>query len=229
MEPEQKKGISDPDFTSLENYSYNSHLHPPVRNKQLVLAKNLHRSYGIPEANILRLIMYSDFAFHMGTGGDNELSLSELKEIANLDRTSFSIERIIFRGKAGSPGTPASFEISNPYLIERLYNSLTDLLNLHSDKLKKHSSKGRKPATLLKKIARELYAELRKEEGITGSRPLYIIGYIFSIYGFGSEDTEPILTEKEFNARKRNRKDKGLIPAGSYLKYLASSVKKFIE
>ena len=230
MESKHKKGNQDPNFRPLKSFRYNPHLHPPVaNNKQLVLAKNLSRSYGIQESSILRLIMYVDIALHWVINRDIGNFYNDLNEISDFEKEPFSIEKLTFSGPGETPGTHCSFEITNPYLIDRVYNSLIDLLNFQQIIKNKESDQKKASKSVIRKVANELYRELTAEEKITGSKPLYIIGYIFSIYGVGFKDNEPIMTEKEFNAVKKTIKRKDVSSDGSYLKYLSGAVKAYIE
>jgi hypothetical protein len=230
MESKYKRDLSEKSFRSLENFRYNPHLYPPAaNNKQLVMAKNLQRSYGIPEANILRLIMYVDFALHWAFESEIELYYSDLHEIADFEKEPYSIERVIFQGLAETPEGPKSFEITNPYLVDKLYYSLIELLNFQKIIKKRQSKKGQTSPAVIKKVANELHVELKDKEKLTGSKPLYVIGYIFSLYGIGFKDGESILTEKDFNAQKKTILEKGETADQSYLQYLAITVRKHIK
>lgn len=89
-------------------------------------------------------------------------------------------------------------------------------------------NKKRRSGVIIKKVATELYIELTDKEKITGSRPLYIIGYIFSLYEIGLKRGEPILTEHQHNAQNEYKRSKG-ITTESYLSYLSGHMKRYIN
>ena len=171
-----KRDIAKEFFRPLKSFRYNPFFHPSIaNNRQLVLAKNLHRSYGIPEGNILRLIMYTDIALSYPTNSEIQVYYSDLSEIADFEKNPMPIEKVIFRGNA------KAFEITNPYLIEKLYNSLLELIDFQKITQEKLAKKKITSATIIKKVARELFNELTQVEKISNWRSLGIIGYIFCL------------------------------------------------
>lgn len=198
---------------------------------QTSLAKNLHRSYGIPEKNILRLILYADYALVLSMYSEFGFPEKELKEVLGFERELSYIEKITFTGRSSS-GEPKSMEITDPHLIDRLYKSMTEYLDLREYFRIKNSNPTRKRSSggILKKIATELYIELTGKEKITPQRSLYIIGYIFGHNYIGLKIDEPIISEQDFNDNKKHKKDEGLyVSEPSYLQYLAGRIKTYVN
>jgi hypothetical protein len=211
-------------FKPLKSFQYNENFHPRVAtNKQLVLASNLHRSYGIPEMNILRLIMYAEIALHWAKERQIKLYYPDFSEIMDFEKNPAPVEKIVFMGSS------KSFEVNNPYLIDKLHNSLLELIDFRKIAEGKPARKRHVSARIIKKVATELYNELTKKEKITGLKPLHIIGYIFSLYSIGLKNDDPILTEKEFNSQAESIKSKGKKAYESYLQYLSGTIKRYIN
>jgi hypothetical protein len=215
-----KRDIVKEYFRSLKSFRYNPFFHPSIaNNRQLVLAKNLHRSYGIPEGNILRLIMYTDIALSYPTNSEIQVYYSDLSEIADFEKNPIPIEKVVFRGDA------KAFEITNPYLTDKLYNSLLELIDFQKITQVKHAKKKLTSAKIIKKVARELFNELTQVEKISNWRSLSIIGYIFCLYNIGLKSEEPILSEDKFNLLQKGKQ----VVTETYLQYLASRIERYIN
>jgi hypothetical protein len=226
MKSQYKRDISEDYFRPLKTFHYNPSFHAvTATNKQLVLTTNLHRSYGIREGNMLRLIIYADISLRWATESEIELYYSDLHEIAEFEKKPFPIERIVFRGSDKPLGYPKSFEITNPYLIDKLYYSLIELINFQEIIKKKKSRKKRTSATIIKKVATELFNELTQVEKMSDWKSLCIIGYIFCLYKIGIKNEEPIMTEEKFNLLKHEKQ----IETETYLQYLAHRIKRYIN
>jgi len=215
-----KRDIAKEFFRPLKSFRYNPFFHPSIaNNRQLVLAKNLHRSYGIPEGNILRLIMYTDIALSYPTNSEIQVYYSDLSEIADFEKNPMPVEKVMFRGNA------KEFEITNPYLIEKLYNSLLELIDFQKITQEKLAKKKITSATIIKKVARELFNELTQVEKISNWRSLGIIGYIFCLYNIGLKSKEPILSEEKFNLMQKGKQN----VTETYLQYLAGRIERYIN
>ena len=215
-----KRDIAKEFFRPLKSFRYNPFFHPSIaNNRQLVLAKNLHRSYGIPEGNILRLIMYTDIALSNPTNSEIQVYYSDLSEIADFEKNPIPIEKVVFRGNA------KAFEITNPYLIDKLYNSLLELIDFQKITQEKQAKKKLTSATIIKKVARELLNELTQVEKISNWRSLSIIGYIFCLYNIGLKSKEPILSEEKFNLLQKGKQ----AVTETYLQYLASRIERYVN
>lgn len=239
MKSQYKRDITREYFLPLEQYNFNPSL---ADNKQLVLAKNLHRTYGIkygiPESKILKLIMYADSALSHASISERVCYLSDARAIAGFEKNPDSIDKVVFTAGA------RTFEITNPYLIDKLYYCLKEISEsrIKVEEIKyphyevevqkysavKHINKKRSSGAIIKKVATELYNELTVKEKITGSKPLYLIGYIFSLYNVGLKREEPILTDIGHQAQNKVKKSKG-ITTESYLQYLAGRIKRYIN
>jgi len=207
-------------FRPLKSFRYNPFFHPSIaNNRQLVLAKNLHRSYGIPEGNILRLIMYADIALSYPTDSEVQVYYSEISEIADFEKSPIPIEKVVFRGNA------KAFEITNPYLIDKLYKSLLELIDFQKITQEKRAKKKSTSAKIIKKVATELFNQLTQVENISNWRSLCIIGYIFCLYNIGSKSQGPILSEEKFNILQKGNQ----ILNETYLQYLASRIEQYIN
>jgi hypothetical protein len=224
MKSDEKGEILQESLSPLSSFLHNALLNPSVaNNKQMVLAKNLHRSYQVPEGNILRLIIYADIVLNRTRGKERNLFFSDLSAIADSGKNKTVFEKVVFKGRE------KSFEISSPYLIDKLYNSLLAIIDFRNTGKKDFSVKKPASSASIKKLATELYSELTEKEKITGSKPLYIIGYIFSLYNVGLKKGEPILTEKEFKVRVDKMKPEGETNAENYLQYLSRRIRPYIN
>ena len=230
MESQPKREISQVYFVPLKSFKCRPLFHSSVaNNKQMVLAKNLHRSYRIPEENALRLIMYTEIALSYTTESEIQVYYSDLKEIADFEKDPFQIEKVVFKGGSKDAAYTRSFEIANPYLIDSLYNSMIELLDFQKITKEKHKKEQSTSATIIQKVATELYIELTEKEKISKWKALCIIGFIFSLYKVGLKKDEPIMTEEEYNAQKEARNAKEIIITESYLQYLGDQIKSYIN
>jgi hypothetical protein len=221
---EEKENISGEYSATLNSFRYNPLFHPSVaNNRQMVLAKNLHRSYHIPEGNILRLILYTEIALHWTRESDVKLYYSDLSALEDFGKNSEPVEKVIFSGKT------RNLEITSPYFIENLHQSLLDLADFGKAGKGKKSGKRPASASVVKKVATELYIELSENEKLTGSKPLYIIGYIFSLYNVALKNEGPVLTEKEFMLGLEKKKSEGIVITESYLQYLGRRIRPYIN
>lgn len=213
------KDLTRRSFRPLKNFRYNPFFHPSVaNNKQLVLAKNLSRSYGVTEMNVLRLIMYSDFALSYAHESEIQVQFSDLKDISEFDESREEVRRIVFTGDT------KSFEITNPHLIDELYKSMQNFIEFHRIKNKKPNKKGISD-TIIKKVANELYKELTEVERISEWRSLCIIGYVFCLYNVCLDSEQPIMTEEKFNLSDPEIR----APSETYLQYLSARIKQYIN
>src|SRR5450759_1705335 len=99
MKSEYKRDISKQYFRPLKSFRYNPSIHSSfANNKQLALAKNLNRSYGIPEGNLLRLIIYTDIAFSWSYESEINFYYSDMSGIAEFEKEPEPIKELFFRG-----------------------------------------------------------------------------------------------------------------------------------
>lgn len=217
----QAKGGSHRDFFKpLKSFCYNPYFHPYMaNNKQTVLAQKLNRSYGIPLGNILRLIMYTDIALSLADESELELDYSDLKQIAEFEKEPEIFEKLIFVGKK------KSIEIENPFLIDRMFRSLVNIVDSRNIIKSKRKRRRKTSSVIVKKVALELYNELCNVENFSPWRSLCIIGYIFALYKVKLDDEEVIMTEEEFDLKNKDRKTS----PETYLQYLSSRIKSYIQ
>lgn len=207
-------------FKPLKSFRYNPYIHPyTANNKQTILAQRLNKSYGIPLGNILRLIIYTDVALSLGNESELQLNYSDLKQIAEFEKEHDTFEKLIFAGKN------KSIEIKNPFLIQRIFMSMINLIDSHSIIKGKGAQKKKTSSLILKKVATELYNELSTEEKFSPWRSLCIIGYIFALYKVKLDDGGTILTEEEYDQRNRAGND---LPE-TYLQYLSSRIRPYVQ
>jgi len=219
MKSPYKINITRKNFKPLKNFRYNPFFHPSVAsNKQLVLSKNLSRSYVSTEMNILRLIMYADFALSYAHESEIQVQFSELKDISEFEESHEDVQKIVFSGKT------KSFEIINPHLIDELYKSMQNFIEFHRIRNKKPKDK-HSSDSIVKKLANELYIELTDIERISEWRSLCIIGYIYCYYEVCLESEEPIMTEEQFNTSDMEKR----AFSETYLQYLSARVKQYIN
>lgn len=222
MKSEYKRDISQEYFRPLKSFNYRSDFHPSVaNNKQIELTNKLSNEYGIPEGNLLRLIMYADIAWSYATESEMQVYYSDMTEIAEFEKVPEPIKEIFFRGNN------KSILISNPYLIDKLYNSMLDFMDFQKIlKEKKTDTKKKRPsAKIVKLIATELFNELKQVEKITEWKSYCIIGYIFCLYKIGIKKEDPIMTEEKFNYLKNEKQ----VVTETYLQYLAHRIKRYIN
>jgi len=129
------------------------------------------------------------------------------------------IEKVVFRTNA------KAFEITNPYLTDKLYNSLLEFIDFQKITQEKLKRKKLTSATVIKKVAKELFSELTQVEKISNWRSLCIIGYIFYLYNTGLKSEEPILSEEKFNLLQKGKQ----VVTETYLQYLASRIERYIN
>jgi hypothetical protein len=216
--------ISKEYFKLLKRYNYNPSL---ANNKQIELAEKLSKKYDIHEGNILRLIMYAGIAWSYATDSEIEFFYSDMTEIADFEKEPVPIDKIIFRGSSKSLGSSKSFEITNPYLIDKLYYSMLDFMDFQNVLKKRRSDtkKKRPSAKIVKLIATEIYNELTKVEKISEWKSYCIIGYIFCLYNIGLKTKEPILSEEKYNLLQKEKRK----VTETYLQYLATRIKRYIN
>lgn len=220
MKSKYKRDISGEYFRPLSSFRYNPCYHPHVaNNKQLVLAKNINRSYGISEGSMLRLIMYAEIALSNAIDREIELSYSDLSEIIEFEQDPVPIDKIVFKG--GSK----SFEITNPHIIDNLYYSIIDLFNFQENVKKRGSGKKYSSDAAVKNVAAELFSELTRTEKISDGKSYCIIGYIFCLYNIHLESEDPILSEDQYNSLKKEQH----VLTETYLQYLAGRIKKLLR
>ncbi len=220
MKSKYKREISKDYLRPLSSFRYNPCYHPHVAtNKQLVLAKNLSRSYGIADGNVLRMIMYTEIALSHSADREIELSYSDLSEIIEFEQDPVPIERITFQG--GSK----SFEITNPHIIDNLYYSIIDFFNFQEIIRERGSDKERSSDAVIRSVAAELFNALTNEEKISEGKSYCIIGYIFCLYNIHLKPDGPILSEDQYNLLKKEKQNK----TETYLQYLAGRVKQYVS
>jgi hypothetical protein len=206
-------------FKPLKSFRYNPYFHPyTAANKQTVLAQRLNKSYGVPLGNILRLIMYTDIALSLANESDLQLYYSDLKQIADFEKEPQIFDKLIFVGKN------RSVEIENPFLIERVFRSMINLIDSRNIIRNKSNTKKKTSSVILKKVATELYRELCTEEKFSPWRSLCITGYIFALYKVRLDNEEIIMTEEEFDQKNKDNK----VVSETYLQYLSSKIKAYI-
>ncbi len=219
MVKQSERGGQRDYFKPLKNFRYNPYIHPyTASNKQTVLAQKLNKSYGIPLGNILRLIIYTDVAMSLSDESELQLYHSDLKQIADFEKEHDAFEKLIFAGKS------KSIEIKNPFLIEKVFMSMINLIDSHSIIRRKGKQKERISSPVLKKVAMELYNDLCTEEKFSPWRSLCIIGYIFALYKVKLDDGEVILTEEEYDQKNKDRKTEH----ETYLQYLSSRIRVYV-
>ena len=79
----------------------------------------------------------------------------------------------------------------------------------------------------IKMIATEIYQELTQMENITEWQPYYIIGLIFAHEWIGIK--EHLQTEDEFMNKKQQRDPNDPYGNETYLSYLSSRIKGYID
>jgi len=206
-------------FKPLKSFRYNPYIHPYTANdKQTVLARKLNKSYGIPLGNILRLIIYTDVALSLGNESELQLLYSDLKQIAEFEKDHDTFEKLIFAGKS------KSIEITNPFIIERVFMSMVNLMDSHSIIKNRGPQKKNTSSLILKKVATELYNELFTEEKYSPWRSLCLIGYIFALYKVKLDDGGTILTEEEYD--QKNKAGNAL--PETYLQYLSARIRPYV-
>jgi hypothetical protein len=219
MGSQYKRDISQNFFKPLIRYHYNPSF---ANSKQIELAEKLSKGYSLDEGNILRLIMYADIAWSYATESEILVYYSDLKEIADFEKDSVPIEKIVFRGYA------KSFEITNPYLIDKLYYSMIDLFDFQKIIKEKGAKKKRLSAKIVKLIATEIYNELTQVDKIKNWKSLCIAGFIFGLYNIGLKKDEYIMNQEQHELDRANKKLKG-ITTQTYRQYLRDRMKRYIS
>jgi len=230
MELQYKRNIDKEYFRSLDSFNYSPIFHAP-NPKQKMLIEKINSSYYIPLGNINRLVQYTEIALNYALESELEYYDSDRSELEKFENDPFPISRIEFMGWQKGSRFSKTFEISNPYLIDKLYNSVFEYINFHETKPKNGNTdkkKKRPSATLIKKVATQIFKELTKVNNISEWQSLCIIGYIYSYYEIGLKKEEPIMTEEVWNLSKKGKEKKGIIITETYLQYLAARIKRYI-
>lgn len=108
MRTQYERDFSKEYFLPLISYNFDL---TAADQRQMVLAKNLNRSYHISERNLLRLIMYTETALNQASISEKTYFLSDIKAISKFEKNPGSIDKVVFT--AGE----RTFEIINPYFI----------------------------------------------------------------------------------------------------------------
>lgn len=221
-----KRDISREFFLSLNDFKNRAILqNKSATIPQQVLARNLHRSYGLPEKNILHSVVYADVAFNRAKLSEHDFNLLDANSVAQFENGPESIQEIVFKAN------DKNIEIRNPYFIDKLYYYLLEITDSHFDLSQRkifgklELKKKRPSATIIKKIATELFNEFTQVEKISAWKSYCIVGYIFCFYKISLKSEDPILNEQEFNLKK----EKYGLDTGTYLQYLSGRIKRYIK
>lgn len=238
MKSNYKRDIYKDFFRPLSSYEY----FPRFANKdQIELAERLSGIYGIPEGNMLRLIMYVDIAYSLALNKEIKYYYSDEKEILNFEQKPEPIQSILFKGK------DKSIEITNPYLIDKIYKDCfmyykqpeviqyksyspqsTNKYN-HNAMLPINDKKTFPFGNIIKMIATDIYNELTKEYKLIERQACCVIGNIYVFYHIHLKYEEPILNEIEFI--EKNQKDEAkeqIITEKDYSSYLRNRIISYI-
>jgi hypothetical protein len=229
VKPQYKRDLDKEYFRSLQSYNYSPVFDTPNPGLKILIDK-INSIYKIPRGNINRLLQYTEIALNYALESELKFYNSDRLEFEKFENDQFPISTVEFKGWQKGSRFPKKFEISNPYLIDKLYRIAfeyaileTEIINSNIDQKKKRSS-----ATLLKKVATQLFNELKRDINISEWQSLCIIGHIYAFYGVGLKKGEPIKTEEAWSLSIKDKEKLGQTITESYLQYLASRIKRYI-
>jgi hypothetical protein len=211
MKSRFKGGISKEELISLDSYPFYPRFSPHVKHEESDLVVQLSDKYAIPKDNILRLILYVDYAYFWVRKGESPFLCRDPHGISGFELKPEPITSIAFKSKR------TSIKIINPDIIDKLYSHFVKLYyqpKPTKDKKKRTSVKD------IKKIATDIFKELTEKEKIGPHQAMYVIGYIFAYYGIGLKYNNPIVSEEIY--KKTHYR-------GNYLTYLKDNIKNYIQ
>ena len=221
MESRYKRDLSLQYFRPLKSVHYSPWSHFPSPNK-LELAEKLSRDYKIHIEKIFHLMKYVEIADSWALTSEIQLYYSDRQEVLKFEKDTEPIKTIKFECEN------KHLEITNPFVIDRIYSYL---FKIYKDERHVQSDKKKRPsAKIVKLIATEIYNDLLPL--IQSEKPrwkaLCIVGYIFGLFNIGLKSNDYIMNQEQHEADriKKRRKD---IPTETYLQYLSSHMKRYIN
>ena len=189
-----------------------------ISDKQIAVAQNIHRSFGIPEQNIIRLIAFTGYIISSTGKNSNNFNYSFIREVTEFLNDAGNIKTVSFSTES------KSLTVKNTKLAGSLLESLVDLIN------SKSITSGTTSASLsnnenIKQLAGELYEDLVTNEKLTPWRALCVIGYIYLLFDLKLDDEEQLLAEHEFQQRNKNSGSN----SKTYLNYLTDRIKNYLS
>ena len=211
MKSQYNRDLNREYFRPLRSFQYRPSLHwGTATDEQLALADKIAEDYEMNPGNALRLIMYADRALFRAQESELQQYYSDLAEITEFETAPQPIRTIVFEGET------KAFRVENPYLIDRIYSTIFELIATQSSF--KKDGKKRSSATIIKMIGTEIYKELTTREHITPWRSECILVQILSLYKIGLKINDPLLTEEQHRAVQEGRKAKRMTTE-AYLTY----------
>jgi hypothetical protein len=190
-----------------------------ISDKQIAVAQNIHRSFGIPEKSIINLIVFTGYILRSGEKSTRGFNYSFIREISEFLPAAGQIKAVTFSGES------KSLSVTNPELTARLMEALIGIIdNLSANKVADPADPRFRDKNI-KNLAGELYEELVRNEKLTPWRALCVVGYIFLLFELKLESEEALLNESEFLNKMKATGD----TAKSYLNYLSDRIKSYIE
>jgi hypothetical protein len=190
-----------------------------ISDKQIAVAQNIHRSFGIPEKSIINLIVFTGYILKSGEKSTQAFNYSFIREISEFLPVAGQIKAVTFSGES------KSLTVTNPELTGKLMEALLGIIdNLSTDNAADTGDPKSRDSNI-KKLAGELYEELVKNEKLTPWRALCVAGYIFLLFDLKLENEEVLLNESEFTNKMKASGD----TAKSYLNYISDRIKSYIE
>lgn len=186
--------------------------------KQMVLAQNIHRSFGITEKNILRLIAYTGYTVSSAARVLAGFNYNFIKEVSGFLPDARSIRKVSFTGET------KSLDIMNGFIAQELFNSLLEIIENNKSGGDLKTSPALSADENVKMIATELLDELKNNEKLSSWRALCVIGYIFLLYDLKLENEDSLLSEADY---RRENKITGA-DSKSYLNYLSARIKNYV-
>lgn len=179
---------------------------------EIDLAEKLAQHYNLPLDNILRLISYTEKSLEWALQMEQTFNINDLSGLFHFEARPEPIRKVSFECDN------ISFTITNPYLIDRLYQTAHEAMNTTLDKLKQHKddefsmngmlgvyiyqnrifNEGPKRVSgpIIKSIGTEIIRELMDVEMLSEYKSVCILGAIMSLYKVGLK-ANPIMTEQE--------------------------------
>jgi hypothetical protein len=190
-----------------------------ISDKQIAVAQNIHRSFGIPEKSIINLIVFTGYILKSGEKSSPGFNYSFIREISDFLPVAGQISAVTFSGES------KSLTVTNPELTGKLMEALLAIIdNLSTEKVADSADPQIRDRNI-KKLAGELYEELVSNEKLTPWRALCAVGYIFLLFDLKLGSEEVLLNESEFQNKIKASGD----TAKSYLNYLSDRIKSYIE
>ncbi len=170
-------------------------------------AESLHERYNeITVTEFKRLIDYAGVALLFASGVGIELWDMDRASFTSMDKKPFNIDEIVFKGYRPGGSKTLSFEITNPYIINQVYNLLKNFFDYLPVKDEKHTKKKRPSAEIIKLVGTEIFNALRNKN-ISKWTAESILGQIMGFYRMSLKVDEPTMTEQEYiTFRERHHK-----------------------